>query len=129
MVPEMRRSAGQENNWPGHQIESFNGKLRDDLFSSEILTALPEKEILIEKWRGCYNTVAALRGHMQSALRDRARRTTDLRGRTDSARRCNEWGRVRGVRADGLARGSDSSLACKNRRTGKKIQIRGTAWG
>ena len=38
-------------------MESFNGKLRDDLLDREIFYTLPEAQILIERWRRQYNTV------------------------------------------------------------------------
>ena len=38
-------------------IESFNGKLRDELLDREIFTTLTEAKILIEQWRKEYNQV------------------------------------------------------------------------
>jgi len=38
-------------------MESFNGKLRDELLNREIFTALTKAKILIEKWRKEYNHV------------------------------------------------------------------------
>ena len=38
-------------------IESFNGKLRDELINREVFTTLMEAEILIERWRQEYNQV------------------------------------------------------------------------
>jgi len=35
-------------------IESFNGKLRDELLNREILTTLEEAKVLIEQWRKEY---------------------------------------------------------------------------
>jgi transposase InsO family protein len=43
--------------WENGYIESFNGKLRDELLNSEIFTTLPEAKVLIEEWRREYNTV------------------------------------------------------------------------
>jgi putative transposase len=37
-------------------IESFNGKLRDELLNGEIFYPLKEAKVLIEKWRLEYNT-------------------------------------------------------------------------
>lgn len=37
--------------------ENFNGKLRDELLNSDILYALKEAQVLIERWRQDYNTV------------------------------------------------------------------------
>lgn len=39
-------------------IESFNGKLRDELLNLEIFTTLTEASILIEEWRKEYNQVS-----------------------------------------------------------------------
>ena len=52
--------------WENGYIESFNGKLRDELLNREIFTTLTEAKILIEQWRQEYNHV---RPH--SALRYR----------------------------------------------------------
>ncbi len=38
-------------------IESFNGKLRDELLNWEVFTALTEAKILIEEWRKEYKPV------------------------------------------------------------------------
>ena len=38
-------------------MESFNGKLRDELLDREIFYTLTEAQILIERWRQQYNTV------------------------------------------------------------------------
>ncbi len=38
-------------------IESFNGKLRDELLDRQIFTTLEEAKILIEQWRKEYNQV------------------------------------------------------------------------
>ena len=43
--------------WENGYIESFNGKLRDELLNGEIFYTLKEAEILIEMWRKEYNTV------------------------------------------------------------------------
>ena len=41
--------------WENGYIESFNGKLRDELLSPEIFTTLGEAKVLIEQWRREYN--------------------------------------------------------------------------
>jgi len=41
--------------WENGYIESFNGKLRDELLNREIFTTLAEARILIEGWRKEYN--------------------------------------------------------------------------
>ena len=38
-------------------MESFNGKLRDELLNGELFYALKEAKVLIECWRCHYNTV------------------------------------------------------------------------
>jgi len=43
--------------WENGYIESFNGKLRDELLNREIFTTLTEAKVLIEKWRREYNGV------------------------------------------------------------------------
>ena len=43
--------------WENGYIESFNGKLRDELLDREIFTTLNEARILIEQWRREYNQV------------------------------------------------------------------------
>ena len=43
--------------WENGYIESFNGKLRDELLNREIFTTLTEAKILIEEWRKEYNHV------------------------------------------------------------------------
>ncbi len=43
--------------WENGYIESFNGKLRDELLDREIFTTLIEAKILIEEWRKEYNHI------------------------------------------------------------------------
>jgi transposase InsO family protein len=43
--------------WENGYIESFNGKLRDELLNGEIFYSLKEAQIIIEHWRKEYNTV------------------------------------------------------------------------
>jgi transposase InsO family protein len=43
--------------WENGYIESFNGKLRDELLNREIFTTLKEAKVLIEQWRREYNQV------------------------------------------------------------------------
>ena len=42
--------------WENGYIESFNGKLRDELLNGEIFETLLEAKVLIEQWRWEYNT-------------------------------------------------------------------------
>ena len=43
--------------WENGYIESFNGKMRDELLNREIFYTVKEAQILIEKWCREYNTV------------------------------------------------------------------------
>jgi transposase InsO family protein len=43
--------------WENGYIESFNGKLRDELLNREIFYTLAEAKVLIERWRREYNQV------------------------------------------------------------------------
>jgi len=43
--------------WENGYIESFNGKLRDELLNREIFTTLIEARVLIEQWKREYNQV------------------------------------------------------------------------
>lgn len=43
--------------WENGYIESFNGKLRDELLDREIFDTLLEAKVLIERWRVEYNTI------------------------------------------------------------------------
>jgi len=43
--------------WENGYIESFNGKLRDELLNREIFYTLTEAKVLIEQWRKEYNQV------------------------------------------------------------------------
>jgi len=43
--------------WENGYVESFNGKLRDELLNMEAFNTLKEAQVLIEQWRTHYNTV------------------------------------------------------------------------
>jgi len=43
--------------WENGYIESFNGKLRDELLNREIFMTLTEAKVLIEQWRQEYNQI------------------------------------------------------------------------
>ena len=43
--------------WENGYIESFNGKLKDELLNREAFTTLTEAKVLIEQWRKEYNQV------------------------------------------------------------------------
>ena len=42
--------------WENGYVESFNGKLRDELLNGELFYTLQESQIIIERWRRQYNT-------------------------------------------------------------------------
>ena len=58
--------------WENGYIESFNGKLRDELLNREIFTTLWEAKVLIENWRREYNEI---RPHSSLGYRPPAPRT------------------------------------------------------
>jgi len=43
--------------WENGYLESFNGKLGDELLNMEILDTLLEVQVLTQRWRRYYNTV------------------------------------------------------------------------
>jgi putative transposase len=43
--------------WENGCVESFNGKLRDELLAREVFDTLLEAKVLIERWRKTYNTL------------------------------------------------------------------------
>jgi transposase InsO family protein len=43
--------------WENGYVESFNGKLRDELLNGEIFYTVKEAKVLIECWRRHYNTI------------------------------------------------------------------------
>lgn len=43
--------------WENGYVESFNGRLRDELLNGELFYTLKEAKVLIEQWRVHYNTV------------------------------------------------------------------------
>ncbi len=43
--------------WQNGYVESFNGKLRDELLDREIFTTLWEAQVLVEDWRTTYNRI------------------------------------------------------------------------
>lgn len=52
--------------WENGYVESFNGKMRDELLNREIFYTLKEAQILIERWRKEYNYI---RPHSSLAYR------------------------------------------------------------
>lgn len=63
--------------WENGYIESFNGKLRDELLNGEIFSTLNEAQILVAQWRRLYN---GLRPHSSLGQRPPAPETTVFPG-------------------------------------------------
>jgi transposase InsO family protein len=43
--------------WENGYVESFNGKLRDELLAREVFDTLLEAKVLVARWRRHYNTM------------------------------------------------------------------------
>ena len=56
-MPRQSRTAYIERGspWDNGYVESFNGRLRDELLNEEIFTTLKEAQFVIEAWRQHYN--------------------------------------------------------------------------
>ena len=61
--------------WENGSIESFNGKMRDELLDREIFDTLLEAQILIEQWRQEYNQI---RPHRELGYRPPAPETIKM---------------------------------------------------
>ena len=61
--------------WENGYVESFNGKLRDELLNGEIFYTLREAQVIIERWRREYNT---FRPHSALGYRPPAPETVQL---------------------------------------------------
>ncbi len=61
--------------WENGYVESFNGKLRDELLNGEVFYTLTEPKVLIEQWRKEYNQV---RPHSSLGYQPPAPETTML---------------------------------------------------
>ena len=44
--------------WENGYIESFNGKLRDELLNGEIFDTITEAKVITERWRNYYNKIS-----------------------------------------------------------------------
>jgi transposase InsO family protein len=63
--------------WENGYVESFNGKLRDELLNGEVFNTLREAQVLIERWRRHYNEERPpLRPRLQKLMSSRALRRT-----------------------------------------------------
>ncbi len=63
--------------WENGYVESFNGKLRDELLNGEIFYTLQEAKVLIERWRQRYNR---FRPHSSLAYRPPAPEAIEVPG-------------------------------------------------
>jgi len=72
--------------WQNGIVESFNGRLRDELLSSEIFDTLADAQYLIDRWRLFILTTGASSGPSASCHRRPSRR---------QARRCLRSGSLR----------------------------------
>ena len=61
--------------WENGYVESFNGKLRDELLNGEVFNTLREAQVLIEEWRQHYNRV---RPHSSLGYRPPAPETASM---------------------------------------------------
>jgi putative transposase len=61
--------------WENGYIESFNGKLRDELLNGEVFDTVTEARVITERWRKHYNTV---RPHSSLGYRPPAPETYSL---------------------------------------------------
>jgi transposase InsO family protein len=43
--------------WENGYIESFNGKMRDEVLNREVFDTLLEAKVLVERWRREYNHI------------------------------------------------------------------------
>ena len=43
--------------WENGYVESFNGKLRDEMLNREIFDTVGEAKVLVERWRNEYNHI------------------------------------------------------------------------
>ena len=64
--------------WENGYVESFNGKLRDELLNREIFCSLWEAKVLVERWRQEYNRV---RPHSSLGYRPPAPEAIQLRSK------------------------------------------------
>ena len=62
--------------WENGYVESFNGKLRDELLNGEIFYTLLEAKVLVERWRQTYNRI---RPHSALGYRPPAPEAVEIR--------------------------------------------------
>ncbi|OGO04983.1 MAG: hypothetical protein A2Y91_06625 [Chloroflexi bacterium RBG_13_54_8] len=71
------------NLWENGYVESFNGKLRDELINREVFATLLEAKSLIKTWRREYNQV---RPHSSLGYWAPAHQTIQLQAAVSAAR-------------------------------------------
>jgi putative transposase len=72
--------------WENGYVESFNGKLRDELLNREIFYTITEAQVLVRRWRRQYNQV---RPHSSLGYRPPAPEATLLQPATLRYASCN----------------------------------------
>ena len=92
--------------WENGSIESFNGKLRDELLAREVFATLLEAKVLIERWRKAYNTVRPHRSRHATVFR--ALRAVRASSSRTEMREGDDVDAVR-AREAGLAAGDDTA--------------------
>lgn len=80
--------------WENGYVESFNGKLRDELLARERFDTLREARVLIERWRVQYNTV---RPHSALGYRPPAPETVAAEPCSASLRTAQQQGTINGL--------------------------------
>jgi putative transposase len=55
-TPTHSHCTGPGAPWENAYVESFNGRLRDELLNGELFTSLAEARYLVERWRVEYST-------------------------------------------------------------------------
>ena len=68
--------------WENGYVESFNGKLRDELLNRELFLSLPEARYVLDEWREEYTEMS----QMGSPRRDSSRRSVSLSRRQGSVK-------------------------------------------
>lgn len=81
--------------WENGYIESFNGKLRDELLNGELFYTLHEAQVLVERWRRQYNTQRPhSAGVSATGPREPHGHTDRLVGVSELNRWPNRWGQI-----------------------------------
>ena len=54
-LPDGANGIQKVSPWENGYVESFNGKLRDELLDRELFLSLPEARVVLDQWRVDYN--------------------------------------------------------------------------